>query len=303
MSTPRRVRGHRVKIGLNYAPIRRKDQRRAAVLADQLGYASLWYGEHVALPFDFDPTKYPGDSMTFDPESIILDPFALLAFVAGITTNVRLGTGIAILPLHDPLITARTLVTMDMVSGGRVDLGVGVGWNVDEFEFVGREFHKRGEILDEFLEVLDVLWSDPRPEHHGAHFDFRPIGFRPKPVQRPRIPVHVGGRGLASLRRAARFEGWYGPAETPDEAAHVLGTIQRFREEIGTADQPFELSVLLFRAPDEAEIEAFEAVGVDQLVVTPWMVHDPSNALRRIEEYAVQVGIPPATTSTDLEAS
>ena len=126
-----------MKIGLNFAPIRRKDQPRAAVLADQLGYSSLWYGEHVALPFDFDPSKYPGESMMFDPESIILDPFALFSFVAGITEHVRLGSGIAILPLHDPLITARTLVTVDLLSSGRVDLGVGVGWNVDEFDFVG----------------------------------------------------------------------------------------------------------------------------------------------------------------------
>jgi probable F420-dependent oxidoreductase len=280
-----------MKIGLNYAPIRRTDQPRAAILADRLGYSSLWYGEHVALPYDFDPSKYPGESMTFDPESIILDPFALLAYVAGITEHVRLGTGIAILPLHDPLITARTLVTMDMVSNGRVDLGVGVGWNPDEFHFLDRSFHDRGEILDEFLDVLDVLWSEQRPEHHGKHFDFRPIGFRPKPIQRPRIPVHVGGRGPVSLRRAARYEGWYGAADTPDEAARILREIRRNREEVGRADQPFEFSVLLFRAPAKDEVEAYQAAGVDQLVVTPWEIPDPSNAIRRIEEYADEVDI------------
>ena len=219
-----------MRVGLNDAPIRRKDQPEAARLADRLGYSSLWYGEHVALPYDFDPSRYPGESMMFDPESVMLDPFALLAYVAGITEHVRLGTGIAILPLHDPLITARTLVTIDMVSNGRIDLGVGVGWNVDEFEFLGRDFHQRGEILDEFLDVLDVLWTEPRPEHHGKHFDFRPIGFRPRPVQRPRIPVHVGGRGPASLRRAARYEGWYGGADTPEEAARILAEIQGHRE-------------------------------------------------------------------------
>ena len=287
-----------MKIGLNYAPIRRKDQPGAAVLADRLGYSSLWYGEHVALPYDFDPSTYPGESMTFDPESIILDPFALLAFVAGITEHVRLSTGIAILPLHDPLITARTLVTMDMVSGGRIDLGVGVGWNVDEFEFLKRDFAKRGEILDEFLDVLDVLWSAPRPEHHGKHFDFRPIGFKPRPVQRPRIPVHVGGNGAVSLRRAARFDGWYGLVDTPEEAARILGEIQRHREKAGHADAPFEFTVLFFWAPDQATIEAYEAVGVNQLVVTPWEIRNPSNALLRIEEYAAEVGIaPPPTTS------
>ena len=221
----------------------------------------------------------------------MLDPFALLAYVAGITEHVRLGTGIAILPLHDPLITARTLVTIDMVSNGRIDLGVGVGWNVDEFEFLGRDFHKRGEILDEFLDVLDVLWTDPRPEHHGKHFDFRPIGFRPRPVQRPRIPVHVGGRGPASLRRAARYEGWYGGADTPEEAARILAEIQGHRERAGVADTPYEFSVLTFWAPDPEQIEAYAAVGVDQLVVTPWPIADPVHALRRIEEYADEIGL------------
>jgi probable F420-dependent oxidoreductase len=293
-----------VKVGLNYAPIRRTDQPRAAILADALGYSSLWYGEHVALPYDFDPSKYPGESMMFDPDSIILDPFALLAYVAGITEHVRLGTGIAILPLHDPLITARTLVTMDMVSGGRIDLGVGVGWNVDEFEFLGRDFHKRGEILDEFLDVLEVLWSESRPEHHGEHFDFRKIGFRPKPVQRPRIPVHVGGKGPVSLRRAARYDGWYGAADTPDEAARILGEINRYRREEGVDSDPFEFSVLLFRAPDAAEIDSYESAGVDQLVVTPWVIQDPSNAIRRIEEYAAEIGLTPApSTASQARAS
>jgi probable F420-dependent oxidoreductase len=292
-----------MKIGLNYAPIRRKDQPPAAILADQLGYSSLWYGEHVALPFDFDPSRYPGESMTFDPESIMLDPFTLFAYVAGITEHVRLGTGIAILPLRDPLITARALVTMDMVSNGRIDLGVGVGWNVDEFEFVQRDFHRRGEILDEFLDVLDVLWTDDRPEHHGKHFDFRPIGFRPKPVQRPRIPVHVGGAGPVSLKRAARYDGWYGAADTPEHAARIREEINRHREKLGTADAPFEFSVLLFRAPARDEIDAYEATGVDQLVVTPWQISDPTNALGRIAEYADEVGIPPRVAATPVGAS
>jgi probable F420-dependent oxidoreductase len=280
-----------MKVGLNYAPIRRKDQPRAAALADELGYSSLWYGEHVALPFDFDPSRYPGERMMFDPDYVMLDPLALLAYVAGITQHVRLGTGISILPLHDPLITARSLVTVDMVSQGRIDLGVGVGWNIDEYEFLGRDFHKRGEILDEFLDVLDTLWTEARPEHHGKHFDFRPIGFKPKPVQRPRIPVHVGGSGPASLRRAARYEGWYGNAETPEEAKRIRGEIERHRAGLGKADAPYEFTVLLFWAPSPEQIDAYAAVGVDQLVVTPWAISAPFDALERIEEYAGQVGL------------
>ena len=282
-----------IKIGLNYPPIRRKDQPAAAVLADRLGYSSLWYGEHVALPYDFDPSKYPGEQMTFDPSYIMLDPLALFAYVAGITRHIRMGTGISILPLHDPLITARTLVTVDMVSNGRLDLGVGVGWSPDEYAFVGRDFSKRGEILDEFLMVLDTLWRDDRPEHHGTHFDFRPIGFRPKPVQRPRIPVHVGGSGAASLRRAARYDGWYGGARSPEHAAEILAQVQQYREQFGTADAPFEFTVLLFHGPDRAEVDAYAAVGVDQLVVTPWPIHNPIEALERIEQYVDEIGIEP----------
>src|SRR4029079_6346841 len=108
--------------------------------------------------------------------------------------------------------------------------------------------------------------------HHGKHFDFRPIGFKPKPVQRPRIPVHVGGSGPASLRRAARYEGWYGNAETPEEAKRIRGEIERNRAGLGTADAPYEFTVLLFWAPSPEQIDAYAAVGVDQLVVTPWAI-------------------------------
>ena len=100
------------------------------------------------------------------------------------------------------------------------------------------------------------------------------------------------------MRRAARYEGWYGHSETPAQAARILGEIQRYREQAGTADRAFQFSVLLFRSPDKAEIDAYEAAGVQQLVVTPWLIRDPSNALRRIEEYAAEVGIlPPSSTS------
>ena len=281
-----------VKIGLNFFPIRMREMPEAAQLADRLGYNSLWYGEHVAVPWEYDESRYPGDLVPFHPDSKILDPLALLANLAGITERIRLGTGISILPLHDPLLTARTLTTIDLLSGGRLDLGVGVGWMIDEFEFIGRNFHKRGEILDEFLDVLDVLWSEPRPEFHGKHFDFRPIGFKPKPLQQPRIPVHVGGRGTASLRRAARYEGWYGSADTPEECRAIRNGIEEFRKQIGVEEQPFEMSILMFWQPTRAQIDDYAAAGADQLVVTPWEpLTDASKALRGIEEFAKEMGM------------
>jgi len=281
-----------VKIGLNFFPIRIREMSRAAALADRLGYSSLWYGEHVAVPWEFDAARYPGDRVPFRPDSKILDPLSLLAHLSGVTEHIRLGTGISILPLHDPLLTARTLLTIDLFSNGRLDLGVGVGWMVDEYEFVGRDFSRRGEILDEFLDVLDVLWAEDRPEHHGPHFDFRSIGFSPKPLQRPRIPVHVGGRTTPSLRRAARYEGWYGGAETPEDAARIRAEISRHREAAGTAPEGFEMSVLLFWKPTRMQVDAFAEAGVDQLVVTPWEpLTDASAALAGIEAYADELGL------------
>lgn len=281
-------------IGLNFFPIKIKEMSEAAQLADRLGYSSLWYGEHVAVPWEYDASKYPGDRVPFNPDSKILDPFALLATLAGVTRHIRLGTGIAILPLHDPVLTARTLVTIDLFSNGRLDLGVGVGWMVDEFEIMGKDFKNRGPILDEFLQVLDELWQSDRPEFHGKFFDIPAIGFRPKPLQEPRIPVYVGGRHGPSLKRAALYDGWYGSADTLEEANRIVQELKREREAVGRLDKPFRISVLMFWKPTKAQIEAYEEIGVDEVVVTPWEpLKESWKALQGIKEFAEEVGIKP----------
>src|SRR5262249_9272595 len=112
-------------------------------------------------------------------------------------------------------------------------------------------------------------------------------------VQRPRIPVHVGGTGPASLRRAARYEGWYGGADTPEEAKRIREEILGHRTSLGRADAPYEFTVLLFWAPNPEQIDAYAAVGVDQWVVTPWAISQPVDALERIEAYATEIGLPP----------
>ena len=283
-----------MEIGLNFSPIKTREMPQAAQLADRLGYSSLWYGEHVAVPWEYDESKYPGARVPFAPDSKILDPFALLACLVGVTKHIRLATGIAILPLRDPILTARTLTTIDLFSNGRLDLGVGTGWMVDEFEILKRDFAKRGPILDEFLEVLEVLWREERAEFHGEFFDFPPIGFRPKPLQKPRIPVHVGGYRGRSLKRAALYDGWYGVADTPELARDIVQGLGRERRAAGTTEHPFKISVLLFWKPTRAQIDAYEEAGVDQLVVTPWEpLTAASKALQGISDYAAEMGLVP----------
>jgi probable F420-dependent oxidoreductase len=281
-----------MKIGLNIFPVKVDELGPLAQLADRLGYGSLWYGEHVAVPWKFDDSRYAGHKTPFAADTKILDPFAVLTALGVMTKKIRLGTGISILPLRDPFLTARALLAADHFSQGRIDLGVGTGWLEFEFDVLKRDFKARGAILDEFLEILDRLWGEEKPQFAGAHFSFPPIGFEPKPIQKPRIPIHVGGKG-PSLRRAAKYDGWYGGVATAEEAAALKAQIMDLRRDAGTIGRPFEFTVLyVWSAPDRAAIEAFAKAGVDQLVVTPWDWSKGSDeAMDAVARYAAAIGL------------
>ena len=157
----------------------------------------------------------------------MVEPFATMAFLAAVTTNVRLGTGVLLVPQRNPVYTAKSVTTVDWLSNGRVDLGIGVGWLAEEFAALGVPFEHRGERCDEYLAVMRSLWTDEVSTFHGSFYDLPPARQFPKPVQQPHPPIHVGGESNAALRRAARLtEGWYGynldpagAAEPRDEAA------------------------------------------------------------------------------------
>jgi probable F420-dependent oxidoreductase len=280
-----------MEIGLNIFPVKVEELGPFAQLAEKLGYSSLWYGEHVAVPWKFDDSRYAGSKTPFAADTPILDPFNVLTYLGSLTSRIRLGTGISILPLRDPFLTARALVAADTFSHGRIDLGVGTGWLEFEFNVLKRDFKARGAILDEFLEVLDRLWTQREPQFDGKHFSFPPIGFAPKPVQSPRIPVHVGGKG-PSLRRAAKYDGWYGGLATPEEAAALKAEVMHLRRAAGN-DTPFKLTALyVWSAPDQGVIDAFAKAGVDQMVVTPWDWSKSSDgAMDAIQAYAASIGL------------
>jgi len=281
-----------MKIGLNVFPVKVEELGPFAQLAERLGYSSLWYGEHVAVPWKFDDSRYAGNKTPFAADTKLLDPWAVLTYLGTLTKTIRLGTGICILPLRDPILTARSIVAADVFSNGRIDIGAGTGWLEFEFKVMKRDFKARGAILDEFLEVLDRLWKEREPEFHGKHFDFPPIGFEPKPAQRPRIPVHVGGKGV-SLKRAARYDGWYGGLATAEEAASLKAEIMQLRRAAGTIDQPFFYTALyVWSAPGRDIIEAYAKAGVDQMVVTPWDWSKSSDdAMEAIERYAESIDL------------
>jgi probable F420-dependent oxidoreductase len=282
-----------MKVGINIYPVAVTELAAAARLADEAGYHSLWYGEHVAVPWVYEKGKYPGDKPPFDPKAPFMEIFAVLAHLAAVTTRVRLCSGIAILTVRELLLTARGIAAVDTLSNGRLELGVGTGWMEEEFNILvpHRRWEDRGHLFDEMLDALHVLWREERPEFHGKHIDFPAIGFEPKPVN-GRVPILLGGWAERALRRAARYDGYYDSLIDPDEAGARVAILRRYREDVGLADQPYEISIQKWAPVSQAELDDYAAAGVDQVVLTPWEPWtDQTRVLGGIEAYASRIGL------------
>ena len=202
-----------------------------ATRAEALGFSWLAVPDHLIVPRAID-SRYPySDSGAFpgSESGECLEQFTLLAFLAAITTRARLLTSVTVVPHRGAIETAKLVSTIDNLSGGRFTFGIGAGWMEEEFEAIqAPPFAARGRVTDEIIEACRVLWSDGAPEHDGEFFRFSNITFLPRPVQRPGVPVWVGGESNAALRRAARIgDAWY-PIHT--NPRHPLNTAARFRD-------------------------------------------------------------------------
>ncbi len=241
------------------------------VEADRLGFESVWFPEHLVMPVDMTSSPHPGqDVPPVPPDVPIFDCFAYLSYLAGRTERIRLGTHVYNLALRHPFVAARAVQTLDVVSGGRAEVGIGASWLAEEWRAAGLDFHTRGRRLDEAVGVCTRLWSEPIVEHRGEYFDFDPVMFEPKPIQKPWPPIHVGGESDAALRRAARLgNGWIGITHTPDSVRPSVERLRALREEAGRADVTFEVTVGgPVGSPDDVDL--WEEAGVDRLIVAPW---------------------------------
>jgi len=242
----------------------------AARAAEELGFESLWLPEHLVLPVSMSGSPYAGeDHAPIPPATPVFDVFAFLAYLAGITRRVRLGTHVYNLALRHPFVAARAVQTADVVSAGRIELGVGAGWLRAEWDATGLDYSTRGARLDEALAVCKALWTEERVEHHGRFFSFEPVMFEPKPVQRPHPPVSIGGESPAALRRAAAHDGWIGLEHTPESVRRPLATLRRALAAHDRTTGSFTVTVG-GRVEGEADVEAFAVAGVDRLIVRPW---------------------------------
>ena len=272
----------------------------AAALAEALGYESMWTGEHVVLPVSFNEDAYPGEKLLFGSQSIFLEPLVALAYASALTSTLRFGTNIVIAPLRDPFLTARGVATIDVLSRGRFELGVGLGWSPEEFQIMGHDFASRGRRTNEFLQVLSGLFSEPTFEFHGEFFDFPPVAFAPKPTQRPRPPILVGGNSDSALRRAARYgDGWMpGTSVGMDKLPERLAFLEEERRRAGREHSPFEITLTSIRAVAREELEAARALGVHRWLVSPWdsggedqLAIGEATSLEPIRDYASTIGL------------
>jgi probable F420-dependent oxidoreductase len=260
--------------------------------AEESGITSVWVGEHVVF-FDEYESKYPyadDGRVGLPPESGLLGLFETLTYLAACTHELRLGTAVCLVPQRNPVYTAKSVATLDWLSGGRVDFGIGVGWLREEFEALDEPFDQRGARTDEYVEVMHTLWRDDVSSHEGPRYTLPSCRMFPKPVQTPNPPVYVGGETDVALRRVAKLaDGWHGFNHTPQSAAECVGRIERALGDVGRSRAGIDITVCSYLQPVEpALLPGYRDAGVDQLVLTAFAA-DPAGmremVLRLGDEY------------------
>jgi len=257
--------------------------------AEAAGFESLWGGEHVILPSKIESSyPYTADGkIPAMPDTPIPDPLIWLAFAAAAAPSMRLGTCILIVPQRNPLILAKELATLDQLSGGKVELGLGVGWLEEEFDALGVPWARRGARNDEYIEAMRTLWSGPEVEFHGEFVDFPKVTCSPRPVQ-PTIPILVGGDSDVAIRRAARLADGYFPGE--GDVDRLAGLIERVRQAAEEADRDpnsIEINAMFSTqmADPAAGVEKLVELGVGRIMV-PAFFFMGDGGLDRMDQFA-----------------
>ncbi len=244
--------------------------------ADRAGYHGITVSDHIAYPKELSsPYPYSKDGRPiWAPETPWPDPWCLISAMAGVTSELRFTTNIYVAPARDLFTVAKAVSTASVISGGRVALGLAAGWCREEFELTGQDFARRGDRLDEMMNVLPQLWSGEWVEHHGEFYDFQALQMAPVPERK--IPLYVGGISDAAMRRAARLgDGWIGNAYTEEEAEVELERLRAHLDAAGRSDDDsFEVIIALLAPPKPDIYKRFEEHGVTGIVCAPWMMAD-----------------------------
>ena len=260
-----------------------------AAEAEDRGVNAIWVGEHV-VTFDDYASSYPyaDDGRVPLPSGIgLLEPFATLAFLAALTTTVRLGTAMCLLPQRNPVYTAKEVATLDWLSSGRVDLGVGVGWLREEFEALEVPWEHRGARTDDYLGVLKSLWTEDPSSFSGDFYTLAPCSQFPKPVQDPHPPIHIGGESDAALKRTARVgQGWHSFNRPPADLAAPLARLDELLSAEGRSRSEITVTVCpYFQELSPTTVDQYAAAGADA-VAALLFVTDPADVPGAFEALA-----------------
>ncbi len=271
-----------MKIGLAFASSIGIDGPSALEIckrAEALGFESVWGGEHVLMP-DSIASKYPytaDGKIPAEPDTPIPDPLIWLAFAAAAAPSLRLGTCILIVPQRNPLILAKELATLDQLSGGRVELGLGVGWMKEEFEALGVPWARRGARNDEYIAAMRALWAGPHAEFHGEFVDFPPSTCSPRPVN-GNIPVLVGGDTDAAINRAARLADGYFPGEgDPAQLQALIARLHQAMEKAGRDPSSIEINAMFGAQMMDpvAGVQQLADLGVGRIMIPAFFFAGP----------------------------
>lgn len=257
--------------------------------AEDLGFESIWYAEHAAVPVHSDsPFPATGGEIPWT-YSHFTDPYIALARASGATTKIRLGTGITLVPERNPLLLAKEIASLDLFSGGRFMFGIGTGWLKEETEMMGGDFEHRWTQTREAIEVMKELWTKEEAEYHGRYFDFPPVKSYPKPAQKPYPPIILGGMAKNVLRRVVTHaDGWLPNRITPAEVEESRKKLDAMAEEAGRDPKSITISVY-GQLPERDIVQSLLNAGADRVVVRPEHVETEKEMGDQLERMAEAV--------------
>lgn len=248
---------------------------RIAQAAEAAGFDSLWAGGHPFL----------SKKQNMIPSSVnYLDPIVTLSFIAAHTRTIRLATGILLLPQFNPLIVAKELASLDVLSNGRLIFGVGVGWSEHEYQVLGLSYHNRGKRTDEYLEVVKEVWTKDDPTFKGDYVSFENIQSFPHPIQKPHPPIVIGGNSSGSFRRAVQVgNGWFGYGLTPEQSEKAITGLREAATEYPRPPELGELEITITPRPpvEKSVVEQFVKLGVHRILLIP----PPDTDISQTEEF------------------
>jgi probable F420-dependent oxidoreductase len=266
-----------------------------APCAERLNFASLWSPEHVVF-IEGHRSRYPYGPMPGNIDLPLFNPLVALAYAAAVTDRIKLATGVCLVPQHNPLILGKEVASLDQLSGGRFMLGVGIGWQVEEFEALGIPWEGRARRTRECIEAMRRLWSEDRASFKGEFVNFANAICWPKPAAGAKLPVLFGGNSIAALRRVAEYgDGWVGLSLDPQQAREKIAKLREMLASYRRREAEVEIFLMpSSRRPSLEELKAYHDAGVTELVITGWGRRTAEEHTKQVEQLARSVVEPAA---------